>query len=104
MLGLSVTPDFGLQLGASGNLPFDKLAHVGMYGLQAYLLMNSFYRMGWQHPSPAAAIGVLFGLLMEAVQGLFLPYRSAEWLDLLANVAGTGAGIVLYIFVYSLKP
>lgn len=41
------------------------------------------------------AVGLLgFGALIEIVQGM-VAYRSAEWLDLAANVVGIGVGLAI---------
>jgi VanZ family protein len=37
-----------------------------------------------------------FGVLIELGQGM-IPYRSAEWLDLVADVGGIGIGLIIAI-------
>ncbi len=37
-----------------------------------------------------------FGVLIELGQGM-LPYRSAEWMDLIADIAGIGIGLIIAV-------
>ncbi len=75
--------------GASIN---DKLAHALGFGLLAILVVVGL-RFIWPRLSPlkgaasGSALATLVGALLEIWQH-FLPYRSAEWLDLVADAVG----------------
>ena len=77
------------------NIPgFDKAVHVGLFGGLALLLCWAFNSAA--RPRAVVIVGLASAMagLIEVVQGL-LPYRSAEWWDLLAGVAGALAGALL---------
>ncbi len=85
---------------------FDKLVHVGMYGLFSFLVINQYlvYRkIKWG----AVALWMLavlgYSLLMELIQLLFTDYRSGELLDVLANISGIIAGGVFRIYLKKIK-
>lgn len=63
----------------------DKLGHFGAFFGLALLLQ---WATNWR-ALPQMAMLLLYALLIEAVQAQ-LPYRSAEWADLAADMAGAG--------------
>ena len=67
----------------------DKILHfVGYFGLG--LLGGT----GWPARRWSLLIWMpLFGMALELVQGVFIPWRSFEWFDGAANAAGAIAGI-----------
>jgi VanZ family protein len=86
----SLQPDLQLPLGLA-----DKLVHFGTYALMAALVAGFCHVPGriwfW------AALAVVMGGLLELGQG-FVPSRSLELGDFLANAAGAGCGALLAIF------
>ncbi len=84
VLSLIPLPDVGVG---------DKTSHVVTY----FVLAGYFSLIARRRRSlPRVALGlVVFGALIEFAQGL-TGYRQAEWGDLLANGAGTLAGLILY--------
>ncbi len=70
----------------------DKLLH----GL-SYALLMMIFSLSWHRPR-ARWVAVVFSLALGAlIEGAhwWLPYRTAEWLDLLANAIGTMSGTLL---------
>lgn len=69
----------------------DKFGHAAAYGLMTLLGAWTWSR-GSLITLKGLFIGLtsamIFGVLMEALQGLLTPHRQAEWLDLVANLAG----------------
>lgn len=73
----------------------DKVAHLCHYLLFAWLLVQAVratrldereYRlMAWIYATS-------YGLLMEVIQAM-VPWRSADWLDALANAIGAAIGV-----------
>ena len=86
-LALTPAPDQRLSLG------WDKLNHLSAFaalGLCAVLGYRGSRRAQW-----AALAGVLaFGALIEVLQQ-WVPNRSAEWADLLADALGIAVGALL---------
>lgn len=71
---------------------FDKLEHaLGYFLLSAYAAM--LFRPG--RPLFGAMLGLIaLGALIEILQAA-LPWRSAEWMDLVANALGIGIGALV---------
>lgn len=67
----------------------DKLHHLVGFLVFALLLGWARPRLGWL---AAWGIATLYGGSIELVQ-LFLPWRSAEWLDLGADALGAALGL-----------
>lgn len=83
-LSLMPLPDVGVG---------DKLSHVATY----FVLAGYFSLLARRRRSLlSVALGLMaYGALIEIAQGL-TGYRHAEWGDLLANAAGTFAGLLLH--------
>ncbi|QIZ75590.1 VanZ family protein [Ferrimonas lipolytica] len=75
---------FSQPVGTRISIPnLDKISHFGAFlGLASLLQLASGLRRRWQMVWLTA-----YAALIEVVQ-YFLPYRSAEWLDLGADLAG----------------
>jgi VanZ family protein len=79
---------------------FDKLLHLGAYGVMAILFYRT-YQAGWPRAMQQALIWAsvistaLYGLSDEIHQ-YFVPQRSADPLDWLADAIGGALGAVIY--------
>lgn len=74
---------------------FDKLVHTGMYFVLSLVLWVEFYVAHRQRPAPwwhvwVGALGcpVAYSGLIELLQAYATSYRSGDWIDFLANLAG----------------
>ncbi len=88
---LSVVPGGGPEF-----FPYqDKVLHFALYAGLAFLFVWSLRITNlrfWPHvPLLAAALAVAYGALNEVNQ-LRIPYRSAEFLDVVANTLGAALG------------
>lgn len=78
----------------------DKLLHFGAYGVMAVLFYRT-YLAGWPRASKwtllwgSALSAALFGLSDEIHQ-FFVPYRTADALDFLADALGAFSGALVY--------
>jgi len=76
----------------------DKLLHTAAYGLLAVLFFRAYCTI-WPRRFAVAGLSILsaglYGALDELHQS-FVPVRSAEGLDLLADFIGAGVGMLLY--------
>lgn len=102
VLWLSLTPSPPRP--PSELLAWDKLQHAGAYALLTLLSGMSFAQ--WQplrqHPWLLAWIAaVLFGGMIEILQGTLTEVRQPEWGDLLANAAG-GLLVLLAVIIRKL--
>lgn len=98
ILWLSLSGSKSLVPGRMLNIPYiDKMGHFAMYAFfSAMLLMDS---CRWQSERRfnylILLIPILFGALMEIMQMTLTTSRQAETLDLVANISGVTAGILL---------
>lgn len=90
--------------------PTDKLLHLGAYfGLVA---LWKVYFMQKNRPQATykvnlfkiAGLSILFGMLIEVLQGVLTSYREPDWYDILANTAGILLAVLIFLlFEKSLK-
>jgi VanZ family protein len=87
---------------------YDKLIHVGIFGLLAYLFMRpvayaAFSRkQKWQHYIRIALATIVWGYTTEVIQKFFIPGRSYDLSDWLADSIG-GILALLYARIFFLK-
>lgn len=80
----------------------DKLVHIAMYGILSFLVLKSgnLQPAHWKLQNNivfiAALSGVVYGGLIELYQEFILFDRHGEWMDFVANMAGTFFGIMLF--------
>ncbi len=75
----------------------DKPVHAALYLLLALGLIRAARASAWSRRTTIAwglIVPIGYGAFLEAVQSL-LPYRSAEWADVVANALGTALGVML---------
>ena len=74
-----------------GAVRSDKLMHFVAYGALAFMFMGAVGRRHWLR----IALGLLaFGGSLELAQATLTGTRFGEWLDMAANAAGVGAGVL----------
>jgi len=76
-------------------IPLDKLLHLCEYLLLAWCVVRAAFASGFSPRRTFTVTWLLsgsYGLFLEGVQRL-LPYRHAEWGDLMANLIGVGLGV-----------
>lgn len=75
-------------------MPSDKIAHVCFYAvLGALVIWNLPFEGRLLKWAAAAAAALAFGFMIELLQH-FIPWRSFEWKDALADLVGGSAGAV----------
>lgn len=74
---------------------FDKLAHLVFYAIFSFLWSMS-YRENREHKKFVLFFSVSFGILMEICQFYLFNGRSFELYDILANIIGSFAGVILF--------
>ena len=83
---------------------FDKLAHIGIYLLSFLLWAFSFVQQTTNYHRLVLKVALLllfYGMVIEVIQGKWIPDRTFDSWDLLANFAGLLSGILVF---YILKP
>jgi VanZ family protein len=85
---------------------FDKLIHVAMYCIFSFQVMKACVRQyaNWTLRYNAARVavitGALYGGFIELYQEYILTDRHGDWLDLIANIAGTFLGVWLFRWIF----
>lgn len=87
-------------------IQFDKIVHTGVFAVMVWLFCRAFFQKGVQKKK----LGVLFvivtiaaccyGLLMEFVQKHFIPNRSFDEGDLIADTIGAVLGYFFSHWLY----
>jgi VanZ family protein len=70
----------------------DWIEHAAVYAVLAGLLLVAFRNSEWS--KFVVLFSVIHGFSTEALQNL-VPHREGSWRDLLANLVGIGAGILI---------
>lgn len=103
ILYLSFTPLSGWpQPGIFEKLYIDKVIHVSMYAILNFLLTRALLRQqrvtGFRYTAIVLSITfcVAAGVLIEFLQPALTRYRHFEWLDAVANSAGSVVGYAFY--------
>lgn len=99
---LSITP--GKELPEVNLWEIDKVVHVVVYAILGFLLSLAFFRQSGDATKrlnsslKALFIGALYGILIEVIQGNFIPDRYFDKFDILANIIGSLAGLLTGYF------
>ncbi|TCJ14076.1 hypothetical protein EPD60_08675 [Flaviaesturariibacter flavus] len=75
---------------------FDKWVHIGLFGLLALLCCWCLQNVGPRAGRILLAALCCYGMLVEVVQGLWVPHRSFDLWDFVADAAGAAAGLWLW--------
>lgn len=87
-------------------LPLDKVAHFAVFGLYSCMLCIGLAKqtsLPIKRFSPslhAVVWGLVFGSILEAIQGAVFFQRTTDVMDMLANGAGILVGYVIFTLLY----
>ncbi len=94
-IALSIMPSGNIS-GADISIPhLDKVAHFFMYLFLSFCWVQ-YLKIRFQRPYIGFIFSICVGILMEFIQGHYLPGRFYEINDIIANIIGSIAGLVLY--------
>lgn len=110
-LSLFAALTFTLILGIASILPapkveaapagIDKIFHLAAYILLTILWFFSFFGFSkknfWTAIYLSATLALVYGMVIEVLQGAVTSYRTADWYDLLANITGICIAIIILI-------
>lgn len=89
-----------------GVVPVDKAAHFAVYLILAYLLLVGTQKqytintLRYYSIPVSLTVAVLYGVLMELLQGFVIMDRNLEFYDIVANTAGSFSGLGVFWLVY----
>lgn len=84
--------------------PTDKLLHlVAYFGLlllwKVYFILKNKPESNYKNNLlKLAGLAILFGMLIEVLQGVLTNYREPDWYDILANTTGILLAVVIFLF------
>ncbi len=79
----------------------DKIFHFVLFFIFTFFLLKDYssskavFQKKWR-TSILIGISILYGGIIELIQGYILTYRTADWLDFLANSIGTISAFFLF--------
>lgn len=77
---------------------FDKWVHIGMFAILTFLLCMAASAWGYSSARTFAILALLsfaYGVLMEFVQHYWIPFRSFDVWDMVADGAGAALGFMV---------
>ncbi len=104
ILLLSVIPPSNLPELNWNILAPDKLAHTFFYAVFTILLIYAFSKQEIpflliKRIVLSGSIALLYGIVIEIIQGTIFVYRSMEMDDVLANTIGVFIGVLIYLLL-----
>jgi VanZ family protein len=85
------------------DIQLDKLVHIGLFSVLIFLWCSAF-ELGL--PANAWIVimtAIFYGLLVEYVQKTWIPNRSFDLYDLIADAIGSIVGLMVWLRVYRKK-
>jgi VanZ family protein len=79
---------------------FDKWVHVGLFAVLLFLWRSSIASPIKSYSMMLLCIALLYGLSIEVIQGAWVPNRSADIFDVVADMTGSLLGILMWQGVY----
>ena len=89
----------------------DKVAHLLMYATFAFLCIWGYRRQYVANGVPyrqravilALLVSIAYGGLTELMQEFLVPTRTGDWFDFLADIIGTGVGVLVFCLFFRHK-
>ena len=107
ILVATLTP--GKSLPSSSLFRFDKLIHIIIFGVFAWLVLRAYFlsvkntnRSKTNVYLIVGAATILFGIAIEGMQQ-YIPDRGADRYDIIANTVGIIAAQVIFYFIHRRK-
>ena len=94
----SEMPQLGLE-------HMDKAVHGVLFALLTYCMIigflkqYQFYNLALNAVKISIITGMVYGVLIEVFQGLYLEDRAFEWYDIVSDWAGVGVGFCAFLIV-----
>ena len=87
----------------------DKLLHLiafGTWGLTWAIALAKQRRLqqGWHLELGLLVIAVIFGMVLEAIQGALMPGRFFDLADVIADLAGAACSLGLFSSIFGRRP
>ncbi len=81
-------------------IQFDKIVHIGLFAVLLFLWKSAFESPAKYYNAWLIILSGIYGLMIEILQGMLVPNRDFDLFDLIADVAGSFLGILIWMRVY----
>lgn len=82
----------------------DKWTHIILFSVFAFLWLCAGITRNIRYILAIAVVSIYTGWLVEYVQGHYVPNRSQDITDIMADVCGAVIGIVFFLLLYKPRP
>jgi hypothetical protein len=79
---------------------FDKIVHIGLFAVLIFLWRSSFILDFNNYNLLLLFLALLYGLLVEFIQLMWVPNRSFDLYDVLSDMTGSVLGLFVWLRVY----
>ena len=83
-----------------GKIDFDKIIHVGLFSVLLFLWRSSFNLNRPNYGWALLGAAVIYGFTVEVIQLYWIPNRSFDLFDVLADSIGSALGLLIWSRVY----
>lgn len=83
---------------------FDKVVHVGLFAVLLFLFRSSFDLKFSRYNLLLLVLALLYGLSVEFIQLFWIPNRSFDLYDVVADMAGSMLGLLIWVWTKKNKP
>lgn len=86
---------------------FDKMTHLGLFFILTVLSLHGSTKFHQSYRIPLVSLinmmaySTLLGGMVEFLQWKVFNYRSAEWWDLICDIAGSAMAVSSYLLIHS---
>ncbi len=80
-------------------LHVDKIVHIGLFAIFVFLIKCSFTSTLFKYNILLIAATGLYGYAVELIQKKWIPGRSFDLYDLLADMIGSLLGLLIYVWL-----
>ena len=87
-------------------LALDKLGHAFFFGIQSLFFVISFKKVSYYKELPtrpiylAVVVTIIYGGILELIQGTVFAGRTGDVFDFIANTAGSLFGVLFFRIIY----
>ena len=85
------------------DIHFDKIVHIGLFAGLLFLWRSCINSTATKYNWILLFAALIYGILVELIQGHWIPNRSEDFYDVVADMTGSVLGILVWLAVYRKK-
>jgi VanZ family protein len=87
------------------DIPFiDKWTHIILFAVFSFLWLCAGTTRHIRYMAAILIVSIYLGWLVEYVQGHYIPRRSQDVMDTIADVCGAFAGVIIFLILHKRQP